>query len=193
PPPELKCHTPSSARSTASLTAIVWPSPERRWPTGPTPSLMRMTCTKRSTRSAAAATRATMPSEDTSSLALKPCVSHHSFRRTGRATARSRTSRHCDDDQCAPTGRVVCGARNRRRHSARGQAHEEAAVAMQRAARWLTVEPSALRAADYRAFRARQDAHALPSALRISVLFAGWPRAREQVATLTRDAVAVEA
>ena len=77
--------------------------------------------------------------------------------------------------------------------SARGQAHQEAAVAMQHAARWLAVEPSALRAADYRAFRARQDAHALPSALRISVLFAGWQRAREQVATLTRDEVAVEA
>ncbi len=75
----------------------------------------------------------------------------------------------------------------------RGQAHREAAVAMQRAARWLSVEPSALRAADYRAFRARQDENALPSALRISVLFAGWQRAREQVATLTRDEVAVEA
>jgi hypothetical protein len=76
---------------------------------------------------------------------------------------------------------------------ARRQAHKEAAVAMQHAARWLSVEPSALRAADYRAFRARQGAHALPSALRISVLFAGWQRAREQVATLTRDEVAVEA
>ena len=77
--------------------------------------------------------------------------------------------------------------------SARGHAHQEAAVAMQHAARWLSVEPSELRAADYRAFRARQDEHALPSALRISVLFAGWQRAREQVATLTRDEVAVEA
>jgi len=76
---------------------------------------------------------------------------------------------------------------------ARGQAHREAAVAMQRAARWLSVEPSALRAADYRSFRARQDESVLPSALRISVLFAGWQRAREQVATLTRDEVQVEA
>ena len=75
---------------------------------------------------------------------------------------------------------------------ARGQAHREAAVAMQHAARWLSVEPSALRAADYRAFRARQDERALPSALRISVLFAGWQRAREQVPALTRDEVAVE-
>ena len=76
---------------------------------------------------------------------------------------------------------------------ARGPAHQEAAVAMQHAARWLSVEPSALRAADYRAFRARQDDHAWPSALRISVLFAGWQRAREHVATLARDEVAVEA
>ena len=63
---------------------------------------------------------------------------------------------------------------------------------MQRAARWLSVEPSALRAADYRSFRARHDEPVLPSALRISVLFAGWQRAREQVATPTRDEVAVE-
>lgn len=77
--------------------------------------------------------------------------------------------------------------------SARGQAHQEAAVAMQHAARWLSVEPSALRAADYRAFRARQDESVLPSALRISVLFAGWERAREHVATLAGDEVAVEA
>ncbi len=76
---------------------------------------------------------------------------------------------------------------------ARGQAHQEAAAAMQRAARWLSVEPSALRAADYRSFRARQDDQVLPSALRISVLFAGWQRAREQVATLTCDEVEVEA
>ncbi len=79
------------------------------------------------------------------------------------------------------------------RRPVRGQAHQQAAVAMQCAARWLSVEPSALRAADYRAFRARQAEHVLPSALRISVLFAGWQRAREQVATLTRDEVAVEA
>ena len=64
---------------------------------------------------------------------------------------------------------------------------------MQRAARWLSVEPSALRATDYRSFRARQVGPMLPSALRISVLFAGWQRAREQVARLTYDEVAVEA
>jgi len=85
------------------------------------------------------------------------------------------------------TGEVGVGNR------ARGQAHQEAAVAMQRAARWLPVEPSALRATDYRSCRARQDGPILPSALRISVLFAGWQRAREQLATLTRDEVAVEA
>ena len=64
---------------------------------------------------------------------------------------------------------------------------------MQHAARWLSVEPSALRAADYRAFRAGQDDRSLPSALRISVLFAGWERARGQVATLALDDTAVEA
>ncbi|HTQ69088.1 MAG TPA: hypothetical protein VMI13_10395 [Solirubrobacteraceae bacterium] len=76
---------------------------------------------------------------------------------------------------------------------ARGRAQREAAAAMQHAARWLSVEPSELRAADYRAFRAAQDELALPSVLRISVLFAGWQRAREQVGLLTRDEVAVEA
>jgi len=75
----------------------------------------------------------------------------------------------------------------------RGRAQREAAAAMQHAARWLSVEPSELRAADYRAFRATQDELALPSVLRISVLFAGWQRAREQVGMLTRDDVTVEA
>lgn len=41
--------------------------------------------------------------------------------------------------------------------------------------------------------RTRQDEHALPSALRISVLFVGWQRAREQAATLMSDELAVEA
>ena len=50
-----------------------------------------------------------------------------------------------------------------------------------------------MRSAQTSAFRARQDEPVLPSALGISVLFAGWQRARERVATPTRDEVAVEA
>ncbi|HME02384.1 MAG TPA: hypothetical protein VKG38_05065 [Solirubrobacteraceae bacterium] len=94
----------------------------------------------------------------------------------------------------AQTRAASCGAREIGVGTpARGQARQEAAVAMQCAARWLSVEPTELRATDYRAFRATQDDPALPSVMRISVLFAGWQRAREQVFTLTRDEVAVEA
>jgi hypothetical protein len=64
---------------------------------------------------------------------------------------------------------------------------------MQLAARWLAVEPTALRAADYRAFRTVHDEPGLPSAIAISLLFVGWQRACEHVAALTCDEVAVEA
>jgi hypothetical protein len=64
---------------------------------------------------------------------------------------------------------------------------------MQLAAASLSVEPAALRATDYRAFRAAQDEVGLPSVLAISLLFAGWHRACEHVAALTCDEVAVEA
>ena len=64
---------------------------------------------------------------------------------------------------------------------------------MQLAARSLAIEPTALRAATYRAFRAAQGEAGLPSPLAISLLFAGWQRACEHVAALTCDEVAVEA
>jgi hypothetical protein len=73
------------------------------------------------------------------------------------------------------------------------QARREATWAMQLAARWLAVEPTALRVAAYRAFRAAQDEPGLPSPLTISLLFAGWQRACEHVAAPTCDEVAVEA
>ena len=76
----------------------------------------------------------------------------------------------------------------------RTQARREATWAMQLAARWLAVEPTALRAGAYRAFRAAQDEPGLlPSPLTISLLFAGWQRACEHVAAPTCDEVAVEA
>ena len=64
---------------------------------------------------------------------------------------------------------------------------------MQLAARWLAVEPTALRVAAYRAFRAAQDEPGLPSPPTISLLFAGGQRACEHVAALTCDEMAVEA
>lgn len=75
----------------------------------------------------------------------------------------------------------------------RAQAREQAARAVQLAARSLAVEPTALRAASYRAFRAARGDAGLPSPLAISLLFAGWQRACSQVSALTCDEVAVEA
>jgi hypothetical protein len=72
------------------------------------------------------------------------------------------------------------------------QARQEAVWAMQLAARWLAVEPTALRAAAYRAFRAAKDDPSLPSPLAIRLLFAGWQRACEHVAALPCDEVTVE-
>jgi hypothetical protein len=64
---------------------------------------------------------------------------------------------------------------------------------MQLAARSFAVEPTALKVATYRAFRAAQGEAGLPSPLAISLLFAGWQHACEHVAALTCDEVAVEA
>jgi len=75
----------------------------------------------------------------------------------------------------------------------RTRTRREAAYAMRHAAQRLSVDPSALTAADYQAFRATHREPVFPSALTISALFAGWQRACEQVASLTRDDVAVEA
>ena len=75
----------------------------------------------------------------------------------------------------------------------RTQARQAAARAMQLAARSLAIEPTALRAATYRAFRAAQGEAGLPSPLAISLLFAGWQRACEHLATATRNDEAVEA
>jgi len=85
---------------------------------------------------------------------------------------------------------AVCGAE--RRHN-RTQAREEAARAMRAASRSLTIEPSALSAAAYRTFRAKQQEPDLPSPLAISILFFGWQRACEHVAALTCDEIEVEA
>jgi hypothetical protein len=68
----------------------------------------------------------------------------------------------------------------------------EATRAIQLAARSLAVEPAELGAATYRAFCAREAELRLPSWLTISVLFAGWQRACEQVSALSRDEADVE-
>jgi len=65
--------------------------------------------------------------------------------------------------------------------------------AMQLAARFLEIEPANLRVADYRGFRSAQGDTDLLSPLAISVLFAGWQRACEHLATATYDDGAVEA
>jgi hypothetical protein len=59
--------------------------------------------------------------------------------------------------------------------------------AMQLAARSLAIEPTNLKAADYRGFRSAQGETDLPSPLAISVLFAGWQRVCEHLATATCD------
>jgi hypothetical protein len=64
---------------------------------------------------------------------------------------------------------------------------------MQLAARSLAVDPTELTAGAYRAFRVGHDEPRLPSPLAIGLLFAGWHRACEHVATLTCDEVTVEA
>lgn len=64
---------------------------------------------------------------------------------------------------------------------------------MRSAARWLSIEPTALSAEAYRAFRDANGGSSLPSPLTISILFAGWQRAREHVCSLTYDDAAVEA
>ena len=63
---------------------------------------------------------------------------------------------------------------------------------MRSAAERLSVDPGALSAEAYRAFWESQEGIGLPSALTISILFAGWQRAREHVASLTFDAPAIE-
>ncbi len=64
---------------------------------------------------------------------------------------------------------------------------------MRGAAAWLSIDPAALSAEAYRAFReAAEGGSAMPSALTISILFAGWQRAREHVASLTYDDRAIE-
>ena len=75
----------------------------------------------------------------------------------------------------------------------RTQTRQQAACAIQLAARSLAVEPAALSAAAYRAFCAGQEKSGLPSSLAISVLFVGWQRACEHVAMLTHDDAEVEA
>jgi hypothetical protein len=50
---------------------------------------------------------------------------------------------------------------------------QQAMQAMHLAARWLAVEPTNLKVADYRGFRSAQGESSLPSPLAISVLFAG--------------------
>jgi len=74
----------------------------------------------------------------------------------------------------------------------RMQARDEAARAMQLAARSLAIEPAALTATAYRTFRAAQEP-GLPSPLTISLLFVGWQRACEHVTALTCDEAEVEA
>jgi hypothetical protein len=75
----------------------------------------------------------------------------------------------------------------------RTQARQEAARAMQRAARSLAIEPLGLSATAYRSFRAAQDEAQLPSPLAIRLLFLGWQRACEHVAVLICDDAHVEA
>lgn len=72
------------------------------------------------------------------------------------------------------------------------RAREDALAAMEHAAQWLAIEPSALSADAYRAFREANEGAGMPSPLSISLLFAGWERAREQVAALSRDNAVVE-
>ncbi len=59
--------------------------------------------------------------------------------------------------------------------------------AMELAARSLAIEPANLKVADYRGFRSAQGETDLPSPLAISVLFGGWQRACEHLATATCD------
>lgn len=73
------------------------------------------------------------------------------------------------------------------------RAREDALAAMEHAAQWLAIEPSALSAEAYRAVREADEGAGMPSLLSISLLFAGWERAREQVAALSRDNAVVEA
>ncbi len=72
-------------------------------------------------------------------------------------------------------------------------ARREAARAIQLAARSLALEPAELGGAAYRGFCAREEERSLPSWLAVSVLFAGWQRACEQVLALTYDEADVEA
>ena len=73
------------------------------------------------------------------------------------------------------------------------RAREDALAAMEHAAQWLAIEPSALSADAYRAFREANAGAHMPSPLSISILFGGWERAREHVAALSRDNAVVEA
>jgi hypothetical protein len=72
-------------------------------------------------------------------------------------------------------------------------ARQEAAWAMDAAARALGVEPAALGRAAYRSFRAGHMDAGLPSAMAISALFRGWQRACEHMTMHVRNDVAVEA
>ena len=73
------------------------------------------------------------------------------------------------------------------------RAREDALAAMEHAAQWLAIEPSALSADAYRAFREADSRAHMPSPLAISILFGGWERAREHAAALSRDNAVVEA
>ena len=64
---------------------------------------------------------------------------------------------------------------------------------MRLAARSLAIEHTNLKLADYRRFRSAQGEIGLPSPLSISLLFGGWWRACEHLATTTRDDGATEA
>lgn len=73
------------------------------------------------------------------------------------------------------------------------RAREDALAAMEHAAQWLAIEPSALSADAYRAVREADGGEQMPSPLSISILFGGWERAREHACALSRDNVVVEA
>jgi hypothetical protein len=72
------------------------------------------------------------------------------------------------------------------------QTRADALAAMQRAAQWLSIDACALSTDAYRAFRETETALRTPSPITISILFGGWQRAREHLATSQYDDAAVE-
>ncbi len=68
----------------------------------------------------------------------------------------------------------------------------DALAAMQSAAQWLSIDACALSIDAYRAFRATEDSLTVPSPVAVSILFGGWQRALEHVATSPADVAAVE-